>query len=318
MHAALTAGSMVGPYVLDTELGTGSAATVWRAWRAGAGASGPPVAIKLFHKQGDAARAEAALLGALEHPNIVRLHDVLVTRAGTALVLEHAPGGSLATLLARRGSLSPGEVVSLGLGVGAALVAAHGRGIVHGDVHPGNVLLADRRVLLADFGLAAVGGRGGAAGYTAPEVERGEAPSERSDVWSLGAVCRAALGGDLPGDLRGIAPTTLVVVLAVALAADPADRFGSVREMVDAFADALPARPITATAAPAGVRRAVRLAAPLLTRRFGPRPPARRRQPISSKKLRRSLACSSSTARMSSSIRRVVTSLSPSQRMISL
>jgi serine/threonine protein kinase len=309
---------MVGPYVLDAPIGTGAAATGWRAWRSGAGASAPPVAIKLFHQRGDAARAEAALLGALDHPNVVRLHDVLVTRAGTALVLEHASGGSLAALLARRGPLDPGEVVSLGLGIGAALVAAHDRGIVHGDVHPGNVLLtADGRVLLADFGLAAGEGCGGAAGFTAPEVERGEAPSRRSDVWSLGAVCRAALGAS---ELRGIAPTTLVVVLAVALAADPADRFGSAREMLDALADALPARPIL-TAAPqarlAPAQRAVRLAAPLLTRRFGPRPPARR-QPISSKKLSRSSACSSSTAKTPSSIRRVVTSLSPSQRMISL
>jgi serine/threonine protein kinase len=173
-------------------------------------------------------------------------------------------------------------------------------------------------VLLADFGPAAGEGCGGAAGFTAPEVERGEAPSRRSDVWSLGAVCRAALGA---GELRGIAPTTLVVVLAVALAADPADRFGSASEMVDALADALPTRQVITTSlpAPAGlVPRAVRLAAPLITRRFGPRPPARRRQPISSKKLSRSSACSSSTAKTPSSIRRVVTSLSPSQRMISL
>ena len=260
---------MVGPYVLDAELGSGSAATVWRAWRAGAGASADAVAIKLFHRPGDAARAEASMLGALEHPNIVRLHEVLVTRAGVALVLEHAAGGSLASVLARRGPLAPAEVVSVGLGIGAALVAAHGRGVVHGDVHPGNVLLAaDGRVLLGDFGLAAVAHSGGAPGYTAPEVERGEAPSVRGDVWSLGAVCRAALG---PGG-----PTTLVVVLAVALAPDPADRFASAREVVEALADAVPARPIVTTAASAA-RRAVPLAAPLVTRRFGPRPPARRR-----------------------------------------
>src|SRR3954451_7456413 len=209
MPTGLSAGAMVGPYVLDAKLGVGSSATVWRGWRAGRGNAATPVAIKVFHDKSEAARAEATVVRALEHPNIVRLHEVLATRSGTALVFEHAEGGSVAARLARRGSFEPGEVVTLGLGIAAALRAAHERGVVHGDVHPGNVLLDGQgRVLLADFGLAPGRTRGGAAGYTAPEVERGEAPSVRSDLWSLGAVCSAAL---CPGG-----PTTLVVVLTVA------------------------------------------------------------------------------------------------------
>jgi serine/threonine protein kinase len=314
MRTALSPGSMIGPYVLDARLGAGSSATVWRGWRAGRGTATTPVAIKVFHEKSEAARAEATVVRALEHPNIVRLHEVLATRSGTALVFEHAAGGSLATRLARRGPLSPGQVVTLGLGVAGALRAAHERGIVHGDVHPGNVLLDGRgHVLLADFGLAASRSRGGAAGYTAPEVEQGERPSVRSDLWSLGAVCRTALGSG--------GPTTLVVVLTVALAPAPEARFASAADFAAALADAYDASPITAGSSGGSVAACLpaRAEGPVLTRRFGPRPPAvRARQPISSKKPRRSSACSSSTARMPSIIRRVVTSLSPSQRMISL
>jgi serine/threonine protein kinase len=220
------------------------------------------------------------MLGMFDHPHIVRLRDVLVTRSGPALVLDHADGGSLAQLLARRGHLSPGEVVTVGTGIGLALATAHARGVVHGDVHPGNVLLAaDGRALLADFGLAGLGlaaDAGGAAGYTAPEVERGARPSVRSDVWSLAAVCRAALGA------RG--PTTLVVVLAVALAEDPADRFASADELVAALRDAVePSQVLVAATEPS---RAVHAEVPLLTRRFGPRPPAARRQEVARRRRR--------------------------------
>ncbi|MEY2455195.1 MAG: serine/threonine protein kinase, bacterial [Acidimicrobiaceae bacterium] len=285
MRTELRAGATVGSYVLDAKLGSGSAATVWRARRAGAGSKARPVALKLFHQRGERVRAEAAMLGMFDHPHIVRLRDVLVTRSGPALVLDHADGGSLAQLLARRGHLSPGEVVAIGTGIGLALATAHARGVVHGDVHPGNVLLAaDGRALLADFGLADAGlaglglaaDAGGAAGYTAPEVERGARPSVRSDVWSLGAVCRAALGA------RG--PTTLVVVLAVALAEDPADRFASADELVAALHDAVePSQVLVAATEPS---RAVHAEAPLLTRRFGPRPPAARRQAVARRRRR--------------------------------
>src|SRR4051794_34466271 len=152
MRTALSPGAMVGPYVLDAKLGAGSSATVWRGWRAGRGTAATPVAIKVFHDKSEAARAEARVVRALEHPNIVRLREVLATRSGTALVFEYAEGGSVAARLARRGPFAPGEVVTLGLSVAAALRAAHERGIVHGDVHPGNVLLDGHgRVLLADF-----------------------------------------------------------------------------------------------------------------------------------------------------------------------
>ncbi|MEY2406599.1 MAG: serine/threonine protein kinase, bacterial [Acidimicrobiaceae bacterium] len=280
MRTELRAGATVGPYVLDAKLGSGSAATVWTARRAGAGSKARPVALKLFHQRGERVRAEAAMLGMFDHPHIVRLRDVLVTRSGPALVLDHADGGSLAQLLARRGHLSPGEVVTIGTGIGLALATAHDRGVVHGDVHPGNVLLAaDGRALLADFGLAGLGlaaDAGGAAGYTAPEVERGARPSERSDDWSLGAECRDALGA------RG--PTTLVVVLAVALAEDPADRFASADELVAALHDAVePSQVLVAATEPS---RAVHAEAPLLTRRFGPRPPAARRQEVARRRRR--------------------------------
>jgi serine/threonine protein kinase len=216
--------------------------------------------------------AEAAALLAIEHPNIVRLMDV----RGDALVFERAAGGSLHELLDARGRLAAGEVVTVGLAIADALGEVHRRGLAHGDVHPGNILFSDEMLpLLADFGsTSAVGGGApvayGAAGFAAPEVERRHAPSPaspHSDQWSLGATLRAAIGP--------IVPTPLAVVLAVALAPEPADRFPNMAAMATALSCA--AAPARVRPAPPSKRRSQRpskgpTSAPV-TRRFGPRPP---------------------------------------------
>ena len=156
---------LVPGYTLEARLGRGGSGEVWRAVPRRGGA---PVAVKVL-VAGDPERQarEAALLGGLDHPHLVRLLEVVhqPQRGGAprvALVLELLAGGSLAALLARRGRLRPGEVVTAIAPVAAALAHAHDNGVVHGDLSPGNIVFtAEGRPVLTDLGVARVLGRDG-------------------------------------------------------------------------------------------------------------------------------------------------------------
>jgi eukaryotic-like serine/threonine-protein kinase len=250
-HAATA--PVVPGYTLEARLGRGGSGEVWRAVpRRG----GSPVAVKVL-VAGDPERQarEAALLGSLDHPHLVRLVEVVhQPRRGApprvALVLELLAGGSLAALLARRGRLRPGEVVTAIAPVAAALAHAHDNGVVHGDLSPGNIVFtADGRPVLTDLGVARVLGETAAAevtpAYVDPTVARGGAPGPASDVFGVAAAAFHALTGiapwnaatpgdtlrvaadghlpDLP-ELAGDAPAELLAVIARGLAADPHDR----------------------------------------------------------------------------------------------
>ncbi|SDM62784.1 Serine/threonine protein kinase [Geodermatophilus siccatus] len=244
---------VVPGYRLEELLGRGGSGEVWRAVpRSG----GPAVAVKLL-VAGDAERQarEAALLGELDHPHLVRLHEVVhgPRRGGqprVALVLDLLAGGSLAALLARRGRLRPGEVVTALAPVAAALAHAHDRGVVHGDLSPGNVVFtAEGRPVLTDLGVARVLGEEAARevtpAYVDPTVARGGAPGPASDVFGVAAAAfhaltgvapwnaatpadtlRVAAEGELPdlAELAPGAPPDLLVVIARGLSADPHDR----------------------------------------------------------------------------------------------
>ncbi len=241
---------VVPGYLLDRLLGRGGSGEVWRA-RPRDG--GPPVAVKVL-VAGDAERQarEAVLLGALDHPHLVRLHEVVhqPRRGGpprVALVLDLLEGGSLAALLARRGRLRPGEVVTALAPVAAALARAHEEGIVHGDLSPGNVVFtAEGRPVLTDLGVARVLGEEAAGevtpAYVDPAVARGGAPGPASDVFGVAAAAFHALTGVAPwnaatpadtlavaaaGELPDLAalapdaPSPLLEVVARGLSADP-------------------------------------------------------------------------------------------------
>jgi len=244
---------LVPGYTLEARLGRGGSGEVWRAVpRRG----GPAVAVKVL-VAGDPERQarEAALLGALDHPHLVRLLEVVhqPQRGGVprvALVLELLPGGSLAALLARRGRLRPGEVVTAIAPVAAALAHAHGNGVVHGDLSPGNIVFtAEGRPVLTDLGVARVLGETAAGevtpAYVDPTVARGGAPGPASDVFGVAAAAFHALTGvapwnaATPGDTLRVAadgllpdlaelapeaPAELVAVINRGLAADPHDR----------------------------------------------------------------------------------------------
>jgi hypothetical protein len=238
-------------YVIEQLLGVGGSSEVWRAR---VSASGDQVALKRIALPGiaslGAARHEAAMLSTLDHPHLVRLHDLVLTDEAVVLVLDLAEGGSLANLIAQRGRLIPGEVVTALSPIGAALAYAHGHGIIHGDVTPGNVLFTrDGRPLLADLGVARIVGDddlvSSTPAYVDPIVAAGGAPAASSDVFMLAAVAVHALTGrpvwagadasavvaeaaagdlvDLPGRLAAL-PPALGDLLTRALAREPARR----------------------------------------------------------------------------------------------
>jgi hypothetical protein len=215
---------LVPGYTLQEPLGRGGSGEVWRAVPRGGGA---PVAVKVL-VAGDPERQarEAALLGELDHPHLVRLLDVVHqprrgAPARVALVLDLLPGGSLAALLARRGRLRPGEVVTAIAPVAAALAHAHEHGVVHGDLSPGNIVFtAEGRPVLTDLGVARVLGEAALGevtpAYVDPTVARGGAPGPASDVFGIAAAAFHALTGVAPWNAAGPADT-LAVAAAGAL-----------------------------------------------------------------------------------------------------
>src|SRR5215217_4545826 len=247
-HAATA--PVVPGYTLEARLGRGGSGEVWRAVpRRG----GSPVAVKVL-VAGDPERQarEAALLGELDHPHLVRLIEVVHQprrggEARVALVLDLLAGGSLAALLSRRGRLRPGEVVTTVAPVAAAVAHAHGQGVVHGDLSPGNVVFTDEgRPVLTDLGVARLLGQEAAVevtpAYVDPTVARGGAVGPASDVFGLAAAAFHALtgvapwNGATPGDVLAVAaagllpdldelapeaPAELRAVIARGLAGDP-------------------------------------------------------------------------------------------------
>ena len=214
-------------YDVQALIGFGVTGEVWRAREL---ATGHTVALKRLRDDADpvavaALRREAPVLRSLDTPYVVRLRAVLGDDAETVLVLDHAAGGSLAALLARRGTLDPAEVITVAAPLAQALAAAHACGLVHGAVTPANVLFsADGMPLLADLGLARLGG---------PSAD--DECDEAGDVWALAALCHQMLSGAPPdavvGEARAplallapTAPRALVTAIEQALQADVALR----------------------------------------------------------------------------------------------
>jgi serine/threonine protein kinase len=215
-------------YVVERWLGGGATSDVWQAR---AVASDAQVALKRIRLDSDdglaRARAEAALLGALDHPNLVRLHDLVEADDAVGLVLDLADGGSLADLLRTRGRLTPGEVITAVAPIAAALAYLHEEGVVHGDVSAANVLFTTGGVpLLADVGVARLTGDDRDAeaspAYVDPTVAAGAVPGAPSDVFMLGGVALHTLTGQppWPTDGPGVAADALHRVADRLMAAD--------------------------------------------------------------------------------------------------
>jgi len=164
---------------------------------------------------------EARTAARLNHPNVVRVYDVFITDGAPWIVMEYLPSRSLYQVVAEEGPLSPAWAAQVGLGVLAALRAAHAVGVVHRDVKPGNVLITDDdRVVLTDFGLARTLGHPsitrsgviiGSPAFMAPERAAQDSTGPESDLWSLGATLYFAVEGRSPYD-RGSTMATLAAL----------------------------------------------------------------------------------------------------------
>jgi serine/threonine-protein kinase len=192
-------------------------------------------------------RREARTAGSLNHPNIVAVHDVGADGGRAYLVMELVHGRTLAEVIRAEAPLVPGRAARIAGRVAEALEYAHGRGVVHRDVSPGNVMLTDTgEVKVLDFGIAQVdlGSTGpasarGTVAYLAPEVERGAGAGPRSDVYALGAVLVELLTNAPPvrGEIMSV-PAALDDVVRRCLATDPNDRFARAGDLADALAQA--------------------------------------------------------------------------------
>ena len=256
-------------YILERELGRGGMGAVYLARDV---RLDRPVAIK-FLPPDMAAREdlrarflqETRTAASFSHPNIVPVHAVEEKGRVLCFVMGYVEGETLTTRVGRTGPLPAGEAIRLLQECAWALSYAHGRGVIHRDVKPDNILI-DRgsgRALITDFGIARsqepsgltmVGEVIGTPQYMSPEQATGEAIDARSDLYSLGVVAFFALTGRLPfesstahgyltahitrpappiGTIRPDIPPALATAVDRLLMKDPAQRFQSGEELAE-------------------------------------------------------------------------------------
>ena len=216
---ALTSGTKLGPYEIQSPLGAGGMGEVYRARDSRLGRD---VAIKVlpeaFARDAERLRrfeTEARSIAALNHPNILSIHDIGAYEGAPYLVSECLEGQSLREELSD-GALPLRRAVDYGIQIAQGLAAAHDKGIVHRDLKPENVFVTrDERVKILDFGLAklarseassddgatmealptSIGTVLGTVGYMSPEQVRGAPADARSDIFALGAILYEMLFG---------------------------------------------------------------------------------------------------------------------------
>ena len=268
---SFTGGELVGSFRIIEQLGQGGMATVFKAYHA---ALDRYVAVKVLHAaflQDPNFQArfqrEARVVAMLDHPNIVPIYDFAEHNNQPYLVMKYIEGETLKARLSK-GPLNPAEGTQIIEHVGEGLAYAHKQGILHRDVKPSNVLLADDgNIYLTDFGLARIAQAGestlssdvllGTPQYISPEQAMGVRElDEGTDVYSFGVVIyelvvgRVPFNADTPYSIvhdhiysplplpRAVNPKVPEVIqrfLLKALAKERNDRFKDVPQMVQAF-----------------------------------------------------------------------------------
>lgn len=222
---------IAGRYLILDRIGRGGMATVWRAHDE---LLGRQVAVKKLHSQPqlddaelatlfERARREAQSAARISHPNVVVVHDVVDDEGRPTIVMEYVRSTTLADRIKAYGTVPLDEVARIGRGVIAALRAAHRAGVLHRDVKPANVLLAeDGRVVLTDFGIAQAvetsaltrtGQLVGSVDFMAPERLVGAKPGPEADLWALGATLFEAVEGRSPFLRETVAQTMYAIAM---------------------------------------------------------------------------------------------------------
>jgi serine/threonine-protein kinase len=204
-------GQTLGPYSLERLIGQGGCAWVFAAREA----DGTPVAVKVLKPRyaGDPQfearfRNESETAAQLEHPNIVRIRRVARDQDHSLFAMDLC-ADSLSARIAREGPLSEPEIVRIARDITRALGFAHGRGVIHRDLKPDNVLLrSDGSAVLSDFGIArTLSGHVASTGvdmtigtpqYLSPEQAQGRPLDPRADFYALGVTLYKAATGELP------------------------------------------------------------------------------------------------------------------------
>ncbi|CAL9505068.1 Serine_threonine-protein kinase PknD [Streptomyces sp. enrichment culture] len=296
---------IAGRYRLQERLGRGGMGVVWRATDQ---LLGRQVAVKELplddtlsaaqaRRRRERTLREARAVAQLSHPNVIVVHDVVEHDERPYIVMELIDGGSLADRVAAHGPVDAREAARIGVALLGALRTAHAAGVLHRDVKPSNVLIAqDGRVVLTDFGVAHVAGTStltesgtllGSPEYTAPERMSGVRTGPESDLWSLGALLCAALSGVSPfhrdslgGVLHAVVSEEirppaqagpLLPVIRGLLERDPDRRLDAARAegMLRAFLDTGRTFPPAGTADPRRPSRSVLMAALLVAATAG-------------------------------------------------
>ncbi|KOX14215.1 serine/threonine-protein kinase [Nocardiopsis sp. NRRL B-16309] len=251
-------------YRLEEVLGTGGMGRVWKGTdtlldrpvavkELTTPANLPPHEIEVLRTR---MLREARSAAQLSHPSIITVFDVAEEDGRPWIVMELVRGPSLGDLVKADGVIGVGRASGIGEQMAAGLAEAHGRGIVHRDVKPGNVLIAGNdRAVLTDFGIAHLDGSThltstglliGSPSYLAPEVAQGQSATPASDLWSLGVTLYQAVEGALPFDR----PTPMATLTAIVTQDLPeAERAGALRPLLEALCEKRPEdRPTVAEA----------------------------------------------------------------------
>lgn len=238
---------LAGRYRLGEVLGRGGMGTVWRAVDETLGRTVAvkelrfPSAIDEDEKRRLITRTlrEAKAIARIRNNGAVTVYDVVDEDDRPWIVMELIEGKSLAEAVREDGVLTPRRAAEVGLAILDVLRSAHREGILHRDVKPSNVLIAeDGRVVLTDFGIAQVEGDPsvtstgmlvGAPSYISPERARGHKPGPPADLWSLGGLLYASVEGCPPYD-KGSAIATLTAVMTEPV--DPPKNAGPLEEVI--------------------------------------------------------------------------------------
>src|SRR6266480_4839764 len=277
MPALIATGTRLGQYEVQDFIGQGAMGLVYRAYHAQLERTGAIKILQAISPDPNAVarfRHEAQAIARLRHPNLVDVYDFGEFEGTPYMIVEYIPGGSLAGRMAE-GGLDRRTALRYLRGIAAGLDYAHGHGVVHRDVKPANVLLAaDDSPVLADFGLAKLmqgsslksmtGVTTGTPAYMAPEQVTGGQVGPAADRYSLATIAYEMLTGVIPFDGEALMELLYAQVhrspqppsarnpalspevdgvLMKGLAKDPAARWESATDFVDALAAALATAP---------------------------------------------------------------------------